>query len=102
MTSDGKYLLLDNNQVVLDKAVIMSERLFANYETCLRFYYYLNHSLPMAMYSKLKIYKSEDHKNLVKIREIYGLTNDWILAETPIKTDDLNNKYVWIYLVCIY
>jgi len=56
----------------------------------------------MAMYSKLEIYKSEDHKNLVKIREIYGLTNDWILTETPIKTDDLNNKYAWIYLVCIY
>ncbi len=57
-TSDGNYLLLDNNQFVLDKAVTMSERIFANSVACLRFYHYLNHSLLMANYSKLEIYKS--------------------------------------------
>ncbi len=72
----------------------MSERIFPNSVACLRFYHFLNHSLLMTMHSKLEIYKSEDQKNFVKLREIYGLTNDWVLTETPIEIENKNAKCI--------
>jgi hypothetical protein len=46
------------------------------------------------MHSKLEIYKSDDQKNFVKLREIYGLTNDWVLTETPIEIENKNAKCI--------